>query len=320
MAAASHPCAELRTMVRGKVRVNEPLSQHTTLKIGGPADCMVLPASLDDLVRVVRWCHERGVACTALGLGSNVLAPDEGLRGVVVRTKPGLDYLRFMGAEVIVGAGASVARLVAQAANRGLAGVEGLAGVPGSVGGALVMNAGTRTGQIGTVVRWIRVLDATGTLHTLPVEQLEFAYRSSRLQRERRWLVVEAGLRLTPDDPQAIRQRVDEALAYRNRTQPLQLPNAGSIFKNPPGDSAGRLIEAAGCKGWRRGDAQVSEKHANWIVNLGQATADDVFELMLAVRARVLEQTGIALEREIRLLGDLCRRWAAALGGPAPPA
>ncbi|HEX6989144.1 MAG TPA: UDP-N-acetylmuramate dehydrogenase [Bacillota bacterium] len=300
-------------MVVGSVKVNEPLRDHVTLQIGGPVEAMVFPASQDDLVRVVRWCLEQGVPYGFLGFGSNVLAPDEGLEGVMLRTKPALDFIRFDGRRVCVGTGASVARLVAQAASRGLQGVEGLAGVPGSVGGALVMNAGTRIGEIGRTVVSVELIDEAGRIRRLEAGELEYAYRSSRLQREPRWLVLKAELELEPGDPDEIRRRVDAALQYRNRTQPLHLPSAGSIFKNPPGDAAGRLIDEAGCKGLRRGGAQVSGQHANWIVNVGGASADDVLGLMIEVQRRVQDRFGVRLEPEIRLLGSLSHRWRRAV-------
>lgn len=304
-------------MVVGSVKVNEPLRDHVTLQVGGPVEAMVFPGTQDDLVRVVRWCLDRGVPYCFLGFGSNVLAPDEGLEGVMLRTKPALDFIRFEGRRVFVGTGASVARLVAQAASRGLRGVEGLAGVPGSVGGALVMNAGTRMGEIGRSVAAVEIIDDAGRPRRLEAGELEYAYRSSRLQREPRWLVLSAELELEPGNPEEIRRRVDEALQYRNRTQPLHLPSAGSVFKNPPGDAAGRLIEEAGCKGLRRGGAQVSDQHANWIVNVGGASADDVLGLMIEVRRRVVERSGVQLEPEIRLLGSLRERWRQAVA-PTP--
>lgn len=305
---------QLRSMVGGTVRANEPLRHHTTLKIGGPAECMVFPAAESDLVAAVRRCTQQQIPYTVLGFGSNVLAPDDGLPGAVLRSKPALDHIRFDGAKVDVGAGASVARLVAQAAARGLSGVEGLAGVPGSVGGALVMNAGTRVGDIAAVVTSVRVLDQHANIRELGAADLEYAYRSSRLQREPNWLVLAAVLQLWPGNGPKIRSSVESALHYRNRTQPLHLPSAGSIFKNPPGDAAGRLVELAGCKGLRHGGAQVAELHANWIVNLGNASAADVLNLMLEVWRRVLDRTGVSLEPEIRLLGPLQDWWQQATG------
>src|SRR5690606_26639712 len=164
---------------------------------------------------------------------------------------------------------------------------------------------------------WVDLIDEAGRTRRLEAPELEYAYRSSRLQREPRWLVLQAELRLVPGDPSAIRRRVDAALQYRNRTQPLHLPSAGSVFKNPPGDAAGRLIEAAGCKGLRRGGAEVSDRHANWIVNAGGATAADILALMIEVRQRVLARFGIGLEPEIRLLGPLRERWREAVSAMA---
>lgn len=296
-------------MVRGTFRIGEPLSRHTTLQIGGPAECMLYPADVDDVRTALVYCRQHGIPCTVLGFGSNVLVPDQGLPGLVLRTKPALDFIRFEGDQVRVGAGASVARLVGQASRRSLSGVEGLAGVPGSVGGALVMNAGTRAGQIGNIVQWVSVMDVDGECRQWSADELQFSYRSSRFQKETHWLITEALLQLEPDDREAIRRRVSEALTYRSRTQPLHLPNAGSVFKNPPGDAAGRLVEVAACKGLRYGDAQVSELHANWIVNVGRATAEHVLTLMMTVRQRVFEATGVSLEPEIRLLGSLQQRW-----------
>lgn len=316
--SGSRALEELRRMVRGEVRAGEPLRDHTTLKIGGPVEFMVFPAVTEDLPAVVRWCLDRDVAYRFLGFGSNVLAPDDGLPGVVLRTKPALDRIAFEGERVRVGAGASIARLVGQASARGLSGVEVLAGVPGSVGGGLVMNAGTRAGDIGDRVASVRVIDDAGRLRRLGADDLRYTYRSSRLQRETRWLVVDAELCLERGDAREIRRRVDQALRYRNRTQPLHLPNAGSIFKNPAGDAAGRLIEAAGCKELRRGDAQVSPLHANWIVNVGAATAADVLGLMIDVRQRVAMHAGVSLEPEIRLLDSLWSHWRHAAGGTPP--
>lgn len=308
----SRLASALRSMVRGRVTVNEPLKPLTTIRIGGPADLLVAPADEDDLLAALAWAREHRLPWHILGAGSNLLVPDEGLRGLVLRTRPALDTLRFDGRRVLVGTGASVARLVGQAARLGLKGLEGLAGVPGSVGGALAMNAGTRAGDIGSRVEWVRVVDEQGRVRELSREELAFGYRTSRLQQER-WLALSACLVLEPGDSQTIRARVDEALRYRNETQPLQWPNAGSIFKNPPGDAAGRLIDAAGCKGWRRGDAQVSDLHANWIINLGDARADDVVALMVAVVQAVWSRFGLVLEPEIRLLGHLADDWRHAV-------
>ena len=303
---------EIRSLVRGAVRVGEPLARHTTFRIGGPADLLVEPADEADLARVVGWARGRGVPVTLLGGGSNVLAPDEGLRGLVIRV--GLDFLHWEEPDpdgrrgVVVGAGTALARLVHEAARRGCRGLEPCAGIPGTVGGALVMNAGTRDGSIGQVVDWVRVVDGEGRLAVWPRSRCGFAYRTSRMQQEG-VTVVAARLVLAPGDPAAILAEIRRHTAYRQQTQPLRYPNCGSVFKNPPGNAAGRLIEACGLKGLRHGGAQISEQHANFIINLGGATAEDVLALMSRAWRCVRQRFGIVLEPEVRLLGALARRW-----------
>ncbi|GAB6875889.1 UDP-N-acetylmuramate dehydrogenase [Thermaerobacter litoralis] len=303
---------ELRDLVRGSVRVAEPLARYTTFRIGGPAELFVEPAEEDDLARVLTWAEARGLPVTLLGGGSNVLVPDEGLPGVVVRV--GLDGIQWEppGADgrrgVVVGAGTVLARLVHEAARRGCRGLEPCAGIPGTVGGALVMNAGTRYGSIGQVVDWVRVVEPGGRLVRWSREACGFAYRTSRMQQEG-VPVVAARLVLEPGDPQTILAEIRRHTAYRQRTQPLRYPNCGSVFKNPPGDASGRLIEACGLKGLRQGQAQISEQHANFIINLGGARAEDVLALMSTAWRCVRDRFGIALEPEVRLLGSLARRW-----------
>ncbi|ADU50984.1 UDP-N-acetylenolpyruvoylglucosamine reductase [Thermaerobacter marianensis DSM 12885] len=314
---------ELQGVVKGLVKVAEPLARYTTFRIGGPADVLVEPADEEDLARALAWAQERGVPVTLLGGGSNVLVPDEGLPGLVLRI--GLDGIRWErpgdGGRrgVVVGAGTVLARLVHEAARRGCRGLEPCAGIPGTVGGALVMNAGTRDGSIGQVVDWVRVVEPGGQLAVWPREQCGFAYRSSRMQAEG-IPVVAARLVLDPGDPQAILQEIRRHTAYRQRTQPLRYPNCGSVFKNPPGDASGRLIEACGLKGLRRGRAQISEQHANFIINLGGATAEDVLDLMTTAWRCVRDRFGVILEPEVRLLGALARRWPPDPVAPAPAA
>lgn len=292
----------LRTIIRGGVRVREPLAPYVTLRLGGPADVMAFPADEEDLARLLSFAAERGLPVHVLGHGSNVLVPDEGVRGLVVSLARAADWVRFREPEVEVGAGFSLPRLVAQAARRGLGGLEALAGVPGSVGGALCMNAGTGGEAIGDVTEEVRALTAAGAPVTLDRAALAFGYRASRLQ-EGGLVAVAARLRLRPGEREAIAAAVRERARRRKASQPLDLPNAGSVFKNPEGDHAGRLIEAAGCKGLRVGNAQVSPRHANFIVNLGGATAAEVTELMGIVYWRVRRMAGVALEPEVRLFG-----------------
>lgn len=321
--SATPPGGDLHTVIRGSVRTDEPLARHTTLRIGGPADLFARPADESDLRSAVVWAHGRGLAVHCVGLGSNLLVPDEGVRGLVVSLNPACSWVRFDGARAEVGAGYPVMRLLNEAAERGLSGLEGLSGVPGTVGGALAMNAGSVAGDMAQATGAARVLLADGRLVEWSREELGFGYRTSRLQREGA-VALAARLALRPGDPEAIRRVMAENAVRRRRTQPIELPNAGSIWVNPAGDHAGRLVDAAGCKGWRCGDAQVSPKHANFIVNLGRARAADVITLMARVRLAVIARFGVRLEPELRwLMGQpeleaLLDR-AAAAADPARP-
>lgn len=313
----------IQELVRGVVRAHEPLARYTSLRIGGPADVLVEPADEGDLIALLRWARSHGVPVTVLGGGSNVLVPDEGLRGLVIRV--GFDHIVWDPPDasgrcgVIAGAGTPLARLIHEAAQRGCSGLEPCAGIPGTVGGAVVMNAGTRHGYIGDVVDWLRLVDGDGHVQTWHREHCGFGYRTSRLQREP-VTVVEARLILRPGHREEILDALRRHTAYRQRTQPLRHPNVGSVFKNPPGDSAGRLIEACGLKGLRQGGAQIAEQHANFIINLGGAKAADVLGLMSTAWRCVRDRFGVILEPEVRLLGSLCALWPPErdAGGQGP--
>ncbi len=290
--------------IAGQLRRDEPLAGHTTLRIGGPAAWFVLPADEAALIAAVTWARQAGVPCWLLGNGSNLLVPDEGVAGCVVATGTACRWVRWEAGGIEVGAGYPVQRLLNEAGRHGLSGLEGLSGVPGTVGGAVVMNAGTAAGETSGVVVSARVLLPTGEVAEWGPADLGFGYRSSRLQAPGH-VVLSARLRLLPGDPEAIRRDLAARARRRRDTQPLELPSAGSIWTNPPGDHAGRLVEAAACKGLRVGDAMVSPKHANFIVNVGAARAADVLAVMRTVRARVRERFAIVLEPEIRwMLGQ----------------
>ncbi len=294
---------ELRRHLAGEVRLNEPLREHTTFRIGGPADVFVIPKGEADLALTLRLSHEHGVPCRPIGGGTNLLVSDAGVRGVVVKIWKPLGEIDFQGCRVKVGAGAPLPKLAKLAADRGLGGLEFAGGIPGTVGGAIVMNAGAHGGDIGRLVRLVRLYDRTGTCFDQPPEYFEFTYRTSRLQRERHWVVAWVELELEPREPAVILEAMKAYAARRRRTQPLGLPSSGSIFRNPPGDYAGRLIEAAGLKGLRCGDAEVSPVHANFIVNVGQATANDVMRLITQVRQAVYDKFGVSLQLEVELVG-----------------
>ncbi len=262
----------------------------------------MIPRTLLELRGVLRLLFHRGERFAVLGRGSNVLVSDGGVRGVVVKIGHGLDRVRWDGAQVVAEAGSGLPSLASRAARRGLGGLEFAAGIPGSVGGAVVMNAGAHGHCMAEVVERVRVLTPRGE-ETWENPALGFAYRTSRLQQEAA-VVLEVALRLRPEDPAAVRARMEEWLRVRACTQPVGPPSSGCIFRNPPGDAAGRLIELAGCKGLRVGDVRVSTLHANYILNEGGGRAADVLRLVEAVRDRVRRAFGVDLELEVQLVGE----------------
>jgi len=284
------------------VRFDEPMSPHTSYRIGGPADLFVRASSVALLQAALAFAARYELPLFVIGLGSNLLVPDEGLRGLVVRVE--IATVRADGTALIVGAGLPLAAAARAAHEHALAGLEFGVGIPGTVGGALVMNAGCRGSEIGPLVERVEVVERNGTRRTIDREACAFGYRSSNL-RDLAAAITEATLRLRPGEPAAIEQRMEAHRSWRAGAQPLGRPNAGSVFKNPPGDAAGRLIEAAGCKGLSVGAAEVSTMHANVIVNHGGATYADVRALIDTVRARVEAQFGVRLELELIDLGTL---------------
>jgi UDP-N-acetylmuramate dehydrogenase len=287
------------------LRFDEPMARHTTLRIGGLAEAWAAPSTIAAVARVRRVCALQQWPTRAVGAGSNLLVRDGGLRGLVLSTA-NLRRLELVerpgGARVTVGAGVATGKLLSEATRRGLGGVEFLGGVPGSVGGGLVMNAGTYLGEFKDVTRLVRSVDARGELIERDGAACGFVYRGSELPPEE--IVVEGELEL-PSRPRAdIEAAVRELRERRRAREPHGVPNAGSIFKNPPGDFAGRLIEQCGLKGRRVGDAEVSPAHANWIVNAGQARAAHVIELIGVVRAAVREKFGLDLELEVKIVGE----------------
>lgn len=294
--------AALERVCPGGVRVNEPLARHVSFRIGGPADILLLPRTLGDLEATVAWLYREGTAFIVLGRGSNVLIADRGVRGIVLKTGRGQEAVRYDGARVTAECGTSLPHLSRKASSRGLAGLEFAAGIPGSVGGAVVMNAGAHGSAMADVTSEVRVLTPAGEKRWT-ASDLAFGYRQSRLQREP-GVVVDATLVLHPADPRETLARLERWLRTRSETQPLGPPSSGCVFRNPDGDHAGRLIDAAGAKGLRVGGAVVSGLHANYILNEGGATAADVVALMDAVRARVRERCGQDLFAEIKMIGE----------------
>ena len=294
-----------RTKLMTSVLVaDEPMTRHTTFRIGGPADLFCQPGSFEDLRHVLREAHRRKLPFAIMGNGSNLLVSDEGFRGMIIQVAGVFDGIHFQGDRVTVGGGADLATLLNQSARRGLFGLPFAVGIPGTVAGAVAMNAGSATRCMGQHVESVRVLDCK-TLEILDLSraELDFQYRRSILENGR-WVVLQVRLQLEEEDPVAIFARIRELLLRRKEVQPLAFPSAGSIFRNPGSLYAGKLIEGAGCKGWREGQAMVSSVHANFIVNLGQATAGQVFRLMQRVQEAVWQSFQVRLQPEVRILGD----------------
>ncbi len=293
----------LRRLVKGCVAPDACLAELSSFRIGGRCDVLIEPGCPDDVIAVRRAAREAQVQLFLLGNASNVLIDDQGLRGWVIRIGPGLAAANWQGAQLCVQAGAQLPALARTAARRGLSGLEFAVGIPGTVGGAVAMNAGAAGAQMADIVREVSVLSPEGQSLRLPGEQLDLGYRTSRLRESGGWIVLEAVMDLAPGDSRQIERAMADQMARRRRTQPVGLPSVGSIFRNPQGDHAARLIEAAGCKGWCEGDAMVSDKHPGWIVNLGQATAEQVLSLIRRVREAVFASSGVELSLEVVLLG-----------------
>jgi UDP-N-acetylmuramate dehydrogenase len=294
--------AALERCCPGGVRRNEPLARHVSFRIGGPADVLVLPRTLASLDGAVAWLYREGVPFVVLGRGSNVLIADRGIRGVVVKTGRGQDGVTYDGPRVHAECGASVPHLSRRTAERGLAGLEFAAGIPGSVGGAVVMNAGAHGCSFADVLVSARVRTPRG-LVSWSRDDLALRYRHSRLQDEP-GVVLDCELHLHPAPAAETVTRLDAWLRTRAESQPLGPPSSGCIFRNPEGDYAGRLIDASGTKGLRVGGAVVSDRHANYILNTGGATARDVLDLIAKVQARVRDHAGAGLATEIKMLGE----------------
>ena len=295
--------AELREIVGEEhVQENVSLAGYTTFRIGGPADVLVQAGEEEQLEKVLAWCRESGRPWILLGRGSNVLVDDAGFRGTVILLDGTLAQIEVRGDQITAGAGASLARIARTALEHELTGVEYAAGIPGTLGGAVYMNAGAYGGEIGRTVSSIRYLDKEG-IHEIGPEEAGFEYRSSRFMRENA-IVLGAEMTLQPGDRQAIMDRMQELAEQRKSKQPLEYPSAGSMFKRPEGFFAGKLIQDAGLAGYSVGGAQVSEKHCGFIINRGNATAEDVRELVRQVADRVEQTFGVRLEPEVRYLSQ----------------
>jgi UDP-N-acetylmuramate dehydrogenase len=304
---------EIVRRVRGEILRDAPLAARTTIRVGGPADLLVRPADPDALAELLRAARDLGVPVHVLGGGANTLAADAGVRGVVLRVPPFLAPEEERGETLLLCAGQPTSRLWVRGHALGLVGMEFVAGIPGTLGGALAMNAGTRIGEMKDVVRRVEVATPDGA-GFLEARELGFAYRTCRLPPGAVATRVEFALRA--GDVAASERVMQDDRERRRRTQPLDRPSFGSTFRNPPGEYAGRLIEAVGLKGHRIGGAMWSDVHANFVVNMGGARASDVLGLVRLARSRVEERFGVVLETEVRLLGEFLEDELANGGQP----
>ncbi len=298
--------AELRKRMTGEILFDEPAGRHTSIGVGGEIDVLLFPENEGELMGIVDFLRRRRIAFLPVGNWTNLIVRDGGYRGAIVS----LTRLRSLsprdegkdGVLLLAGAGCPLSELVNLSAREALAGMEFCAGIPGSVGGAVRMNAGAYGGEIKDIVESVSLLDASGVIRAVARKELRFAYRNLDLPAET--IIIGAAFRLRRGNGEKIAGRVREIIRMRTEKHPLEFRNAGSVFKNPRDCPAGRLIEEAGLKGVRIGDAQISEKHGNFIVNRGQATAADVLRLIAMIQQRVFEKTGHALETEVKIIGE----------------
>ncbi|MCE5198358.1 MAG: UDP-N-acetylmuramate dehydrogenase [Armatimonadota bacterium] len=294
---------DLRRIASGRVAQDEPMAGYTTLGVGGPADYFVEVMSEDELSSLMKYVTENGLEWMIIGDGANLLISDKGIRGIVIRLGEEFSKIEVDGMRITAGSSARISKVADVAAKNDLSGLEGVGTVPGSVGGAIVMNAGTHRGYIDEVTHSVRVVTYTGEKRVLSKAECGFTYRNSRFQWDRTMIITYAVFNMRRGDGAAIQEHLDSVRKHRAETQP-QGKSAGCFFKNPTGLSAGKLIEGAGCKGWREGGAVVSGIHGNFIMNADNATATDLYMLAERVRDQVREVHGIELEYEVRLIGE----------------
>ena len=281
----------------------EPMSRHTTFRIGGPAELFLVPKSTEEIAGIFKICREEGIPWFVLGNGSNLLVSDKGYQGVVIQLYKGFGEVKVQGCQITAQAGALLSQIAAAAREESLTGFEFAGGIPGTLVGAVVMNAGAYGGEMKDVIKEVTVLTREGEIRTLQAEELAMGYRTSTI-KEAGYIVLSAVLSLEKGDKEQIKARMQELAGMRSSKQPLQYPSAGSTFKRPEGYFAGKLIMDSGLRGYQVGGAQVSEKHCGFVINTGNATALDVRNLMADVQRIVEEKYGVKLEPEVKFLGD----------------
>lgn len=286
-----------------KVRISEPMNRHTTFRIGGPADYFLLPSTAEEVKKILEICKEKELPYFILGNGSNLLVSDEGYCGVIIQLYRNYGGITVEGTNIRAGAGALLSQIASAAKNASLTGFEFAGGIPGTLGGAVVMNAGAYGGEMKDVLKEVTVMTEQGEIMTIPAEKLEMGYRTS-LVKKAGYLVLEAVISLKAGDVEKIKAIMKDLTEKRVSKQPLEYPSAGSTFKRPEGYFAGKLIMDAGLRGYQVGGARVSEKHCGFVINKGNATAADVCGLMKDVQEKVQEQFGVTLEPEVKFLGE----------------
>ena len=287
----------------GKVLVNEPLANHTTIKIGGPTDLFIEPKNIDSIQRTIGIIKKHGIQWRAIGRGSNLLVSDKGIEGAVIKLGDGVDHLKIDGETITVGGGFSVIKLSTMISKKGLSGLEFASGIPGSVGGAVYMNAGAHGSDISKIIKKAHILFEDGTMEWFLNEELQYSYRTSILQKERPGICIEAVFELVSGAREEIVALMKKNKDYRRNTQPWNFPCAGSIFRNPLPNYAGRLIEDSGLKGHSIGGAKISELHGNFIVNTGTAKAQDVLDLIQFVKETIKDLHDVNMETEVEIIG-----------------
>lgn len=293
----------LNIMGKENILMDEPMKNHTSFKIGGPADLLLLPQNLEEIQKVIEICKIEEIPYFVMGNGSNLLVRDKGMRCVVIKIADNFNDVFIEGTSVVAKAGILLSTLSKKVLKKSLKGLEFASGIPGTLGGAITMNAGAYDGEMKDVVKGCKVLDEKGNVIELSLEELELGYRTSIIQKKG-YIVLEVNLELEEGNYDEIKKNIDEFTKRRTTKQPLHLPSAGSTFKRPPGYFAGKLIQDASLKGAKIGGAQVSELHSGFIVNVGNATAEDVLNLIGYIQKTVLEKFGVELHPEVRIVGE----------------
>jgi UDP-N-acetylmuramate dehydrogenase len=289
-------------LIKGRVLFDVPMRRFTSMKVGGSADCLFFPKDVDELRKVIRFARRKKIPFLILGKGTNLVVRDKGVRGWVINLTQGMEKIKIDGEVVEAEAGLSLQRLVQSSIQKGLTGLEPFFGIPGTVGGGLAMNAGAWGAELKDVLLSMTLMKGDGEIVERPRSKLRFSYRGLVLPPS--WIILKGRFQLKKGKKEEIFQRVKSYSEMRKRRQPLDYPSAGSIFKNPKEGPAGKWIEEAGLKGFRIGKAMVSERHANFIINLGKAKAEEVIRLMEFVEKKIYEEKGISLEREVKVVGE----------------